>query len=160
MAKRGTAEWRARISRGKMRHGDATHSHRAPEYRIWSLIIQRCTNQNNPAYPAYGGRGIKVCRRWMKYTNFITDMGRRPAPHLTVDRIDNDKGYSLKNCRWATRSDQMNNHRRTRRITYRGRTQTLKAWSEETGLRRGLIARRIHDGWDLDRVFHESARRT
>lgn len=158
MAKRGTEEWRANITAGKLKHGDATHTHRASEYRIWSLIVQRCTNPSNPAYPAYGGRGIKICRRWLKYENFLADVGRRPSPKHSLDRKDNDKGYNPTNCKWSFWVDQMNNHRRTVRITLNGRTQTLKAWSEETGLNRGLIARRIKDGWDLSRALSEVPR--
>jgi len=83
----------------------------SPEYRIWCLIIQRCTNLNSFSYEYYGGRGIKVCKRWLKFENFFKDMGLRPNKLLTIDRTDNNKGYYKKNCCWATRTEQSHNTR-------------------------------------------------
>lgn len=76
-------------------------------------MITRCTNERNPAYKNYGGRGITVCKRWLKFENFLADMGLRPRG-LTLDRKDNDRGYCKSNCRWTTWSVQQNNRRNTR----------------------------------------------
>src|SRR5687767_2577918 len=88
-------------------------SHEA-EYRSWSGIKQRCLNAGNPAYPKYGGRGIAVCERWHgDFEAFLADMGPRPGPGYSIDRIDNSRGYEPDNCRWATYFQQARNTRAT-----------------------------------------------
>lgn len=82
-------------------------------YNTWHSMLQRCNNPKNPSYENYGGRGIAVCDAWKKFINFYKDMGERPDG-MTLDRIDNDLGYYPENCRWATRSQQMLNTRRSR----------------------------------------------
>lgn len=88
------------------RHGDAQKSGRASEYLSWRELRTRCRNPHNHAYARYGGRGIRVCDRWMVYENFLADMGRKPSPRHSIDRIDNDGNYEPGNCRWATSSQQ------------------------------------------------------
>lgn len=78
-----------------------------PEYRIWSSMKARCLNKNRNSYPRYGGRGIKVCQRWLNsFENFFADMGPRPTPKHSIDRKRNSHGYSPSNCRWATSKEQ------------------------------------------------------
>jgi len=82
-------------------------------YIIWIGMIQRVSNKKNPSYKNYGGRGIKVCDRWRKFENFQKDMVDGYKENLTLDRIDNDGNYQKSNCRWATRSQQNSNTRRS-----------------------------------------------
>lgn len=95
------------------RHGEANKSKRPPEYVCWVMIKARCSrNPNNANFALYGGRGITVCGRWQVYENFLADMGRKPSPQHSIDRIDNDGNYEPDNCRWATPSEQSANQRR------------------------------------------------
>lgn len=86
-----------------------------PEYACWNHLKQRCTNPRNPAFAYYGGRGISVCDRWLQsFQHFLEDIGKRPHPNLTLDRIDNDGNYEPGNVRWATYAEQFNNQRPAR----------------------------------------------
>lgn len=98
--------------RKNLSHGHNRVGRRTPEYRSWVGMIQRCTNPKAENYARYGGRGVTVCERWHDFTNFLADMGPKPSPKHTIDRIDNEKGYEPGNCRWATVTEQNRNQRR------------------------------------------------
>ncbi len=97
----------------RVKHRHTTHTTVSPTYSVWRSMIQRCTNTKVNSYKLYGGRGITVCERWSDFSNFVADMGERP-PGLSLDRRDNDKGYSKANCRWATAAEQTANRRPAR----------------------------------------------
>lgn len=81
-------------------------------YSVWKNMIRRCESPRHPRYADYGGREIRVCKRWYKFENFYADMGDRPTPAHSLDRVDNDGNYCKENCRWATQQDQARNRRR------------------------------------------------
>lgn len=86
-------------------------------YKVWLAMKYRCLNPKCSLYNYYGGRGIKVCQRWMKYENFLEDMGKRPSINHSLDRIDNDGNYESSNCRWATAKMQANNRHHCNQYT-------------------------------------------
>jgi hypothetical protein len=104
--------------RANFRHGHWKNSKPTPEHNTWVRMRQRCYNENHDNYRYYGGRGITVCERWQSsFENFFADMGPRPSPAHSIDRINNDGNYEPGNCRWATRSEQMKNTHRSKTYT-------------------------------------------
>ncbi|MCL1485143.1 hypothetical protein MIH18_23680 (plasmid) [Marinobacter sp. M3C] len=118
-------------------------------YKIWSSMIQRCTNERNAKYPQYGGRGITVCDRWRDFDLFYSDVGDKPFPGATIDRIENDAGYGPGNFRWASRKEQQRNRRSNHRLTFNGATKCLAEWEEETGVKSNTILTRIRRNWPV-----------
>lgn len=98
------------VARRNFKHGLAD----TPTHRIWRGMKDRCARSFHKNYHSYGGRGIKVCRRWMDFTKFLADMGERPSPEHTIERINNNKGYSKSNCAWILAKHQNRNTCRTK----------------------------------------------
>jgi hypothetical protein len=121
-------------------------------YDTWNDMIKRCFNQHNKRFKNYGGRGISVCRRWLKFDNFYADMGAAPCG-LQLDRINNDGNYSKSNCRWATPRAQSNNRSTNRTITMHNKTMTLVEWSREIGISQNTIWYRLARGWTIERAL-------
>jgi hypothetical protein len=128
----------------KTKHGEGYGQ--TPEYRAWRSLRGRCLNPRDSHYPDYGGRGITLCKRWHTYTNFLADMGRRPSSAHSIDRKDNNKGYTPRNCRWATLTQQNRNTRRSVRLRYRGKTRHLMEWAEITGIPYHTLYTRMRKG--------------
>lgn len=128
------------------------------EWNAWASMRSRCNNPNHKAYHNYGGRGIKVCERWMEsFENFYADMGDSPAD-TELDRIDNEKGYSPENCRWATYQQQGNNRRNNRYLTFNGETHSLADWCRITGINRATLKYRLKAGFPIEEVFDTKSR--
>lgn len=101
-----------------------------PTYSSWINMLARCNNNKNKNYKNYGGRGIKVCNRWLNsFENFFYDMGEKPK-NKTLDRINNDGDYEPNNCRWATASEQISNTRKVIKIQFNGETKIAKEWAK------------------------------
>jgi len=143
--------WRQDFIRGNETHGEAN----TDEYSIWVGMIYRCQHVQFAGYHNYGGRGIRVCDRWRRYEDFLEDMGRRPTKRHSLDRIDNNGNYEPGNVRWATRSQQMRNTRRSRNLTYNGKTMTVVEWAELLGWSDKLLEGRLRLGWAVDRILTE-----
>lgn len=129
----------------------------APEVYIWRTIWFRCTNPKCERYESYGGRGIKVCDRWRSFENFLSDLGPRPGPNFTVERVDNDGDYEPGNCRWATMREQAQNRRSSLIVTAFGRTASLAAFISATDRKQEYerARRRIKAGMNAERAIRE-----
>ena len=128
-------------------------------YKIWNALVQRCKTKSNQRYSSYGGRGITVCQEWYKFENFYRDMKNSYKDNLTIDRIDNNKGYSKENCRWATNKQQSRNKRDNFYVTYNKETKSLVEWCEELNLNYGTIHARLKVyKWSVEKAFTEPYR--
>ena len=134
-------------------HQDVVLRHgmwQTPVYRIWRTMLGRCENPNAHAYDKYGGRGIKVCEGWHDFTRFYYDMGPRPSPKHSIDRIDNNGDYCYENCRWATKKEQSRNRCDNRWLTFNGETLCVAEWAERLGVNWTTIVARLKRGWTTE----------
>lgn len=132
--------------------------HRMTNTRIWGIwhgMIQRTTRVYGTSYDKYGGRGIGVCDRWLDFKNFYEDMGSSYKDDLTLDRIDNEKGYSKENCRWVSNMKQQSNKRNNRLISFRGQEMHLAEYCRQAGVTRGAISPRLNAGMSGDEALED-----
>lgn len=134
------------------KHGMAARATRSSEYRTWGDVIQRCRNPNNSKWRLYGGRGIQVCERWLDFENFLEDMGPKPSPKYSIERLDGNRGYEPGNCAWATIEQQNNNTSRNRMVNYKGSRMSLTMAIRVAGstASHNTIRDRIKRGWSIE----------
>ncbi len=130
------------------------------EYKAWHSMHARCKSTNHASFKNYGGRGIAISVEWEDLNVFLKDMGPRPSKRHSIDRIDNEKGYSKENCRWATLIEQKNNTRKNRKITYKGETKTVAQWAKVLNVSANLIHLRLLYGFSGAQLFKPSCRLT
>jgi hypothetical protein len=128
-----------------------------PLYRTWVNMRSRCRNPAHPGWSHYGGRGISVCSQWDSFHQFLSDMGPRPQG-FSIDRIDNDGNYTPQNCRWATRSDQALNQRKTVILTIGGVAYKASVLARQAGKKVDTIIARARAGLPLDEVVSSDNR--
>ncbi len=142
------------------RESRSTHGRsRTKEHRAWEGMKLRCLNPSHNSYSDYGGRGITVCDRWLEsFENFFADMGIAPSGGHSLDRIDNEKGYSLANCRWALPGVQQSNRRSNVHLTHDGVTLHVAEWARRIGTTQSTLWRRLANGWSHERTLSEPVR--
>jgi hypothetical protein len=124
----------------------------SPTYRTWASMLTRCRNSRRSEWKNYGGRGIKVCERWLKFENFLADMGERPLG-TSIDRIDNDKGYEPGNCRWASSHEQNTNRRDSRHYMWRGKMLPLKVLAKLSPVSYRTLVDRLDAGMTIEEAM-------
>lgn len=140
---------RENIAAKRLKHGHKRRNFGTRTYSTWCGMIRRCTDKNSRDYHRYGGRGITVCDRWKSFDNFLADMGEKPKG-LSLDRINNNLGYSIKNCKWSTNVQQANNKRNNNFVFYMGETITVAELARKTDIGYHLLHNRIKRGWTID----------
>lgn len=130
---------------------------RHPLFGVWQGMLTRCYNPKDPGFPNYGGRGITVCARWrgrtaQSFQHFLRDMGPRPPQH-SLDRINNNKGYSPSNCRWATQQQQSWNSRKVIMLTHDGKRLPISEWARRCKVSRQALWARLRAGWTTQRAL-------
>jgi hypothetical protein len=142
------------------------HGKKNPSYRhgmtntktfsAWQNMRRRCNYPKFILFHRYGGRGIKVCERWLKFENFLEDMGVCP-PKFSLDRIDNDGNYEPGNCRWASRVQQARNSSHNVLLTVNGQTHCISEWAEIAGIGCATLRWRVKRGWPPEQLFQHAS---
>lgn len=140
-----------RLRKTNFKHGHVKQGKPSPEYVAWGHMRARCSRPNHSEFHNYGGRGISVCERWQEFGAFIADVGLRPSPKHSLDRIDNNGNYEPGNVRWATNKEQSRNTRRVKLYEHDGFIGTLADWSERVGINQGTLRARVNrSGWSFE----------
>lgn len=135
------------------KHGHIKNKKWSTTYQSWHSMKQRCYNSSTNGYHNYGGRGITVCERWLKFENFLEDMGETPEGYQ-IDRIDNNKGYYKENCRWVTPQEQARNRHNNHLETYNEKTQCLVLWAEEYNIPCDTLLSRLNRlNWSIKKAL-------
>lgn len=130
----------------------------SPEYLAWLNMRSRCNNPNDREYPRYGARGITVAPEWEhSFEKFYADMGDKPGPEFSLERIENNDGYRPGNCRWATDIEQARNRSNNRRVEHNGVMKTLAQLRDESNIDDRLIWQRLENGWTVDQAIQPPA---
>lgn len=136
-------------------HGNSFSSGITDEYRIYNAMLNRCYNKNQKCYKNYGGRGIFVCDRWLNsFQNFLDDMGKRPSKLYSIDRINNELGYSKDNCRWATQYEQQRNQRTNKWIEYNNKKFILNDFARLLNTSNSAISFHIKNGKSIEWIYN------
>lgn len=135
-----------------IKHGQTGTS----EHTAWLSMQERCRNPKHKSYARYGGRGIRVCDRWLGedgFVNFLADVGKKPGPKYTLERKENDTGYQPGNVRWATMTEQANNRHNNRLVTWEGKTLNISQWAKLLDVPAHFLFDRLDHGWSVERAF-------
>lgn len=134
-------------------HGCNRPGKRTTEYSSWASMRRRCETPSCRSYHNYGARGISVCLRWRKFENFLADMGKKPTPLHSIERIDNNGSYEPANCRWATQSEQSCNTRRNKYVSVFGVVKTIAEHARDVGVNPTVCGKRLLKGWPAEEAF-------
>lgn len=135
-----------------LKHGHAQNRKRSKTYIAWHDMLQRCNNPKDEIYKYYGARGIKVCNRWLEFKNFLEDVGEIPKS-LTLDRIDNNKGYYPENCKLSTMKEQSRNKRSNVNISYDGKTWCLNDLAKKHNVHKDTLRYRLKIGLSIEEAL-------
>lgn len=145
----------------KIKHGDTKRSApRTKEWLTWAAMIRRCSYPSQRNYKDYGARGIKVCKRWADFANFLTDMGRAPSQKHSIDRVNSDGDYEPSNCRWSTSIDQNRNRTVAVWVLWKGERRHVVDLAEEFGLKAHTLRTRLRKGWEVEKALTAPLRKT
>jgi hypothetical protein len=131
-----------------------TPKYKTLTYRRWKSMLQRTrAPETSHQHKHYAAKGVSVCDRWLVFASFLEDMGECPGPTLTLDRIENSKGYEPGNCRWATTAEQNANRSNCVMLTHEGITLNATEWALKLGMRPGTLLMRLSLGWTHERAI-------